>query len=103
MSSMSLALCVCISGRFLYALQGTRRIEHRCRGCGRAAKSAQADVEAQTLRPAIKSPGAAVTLCAECRRLVDNLRQDVRIAAFFAFSRGRKRKYYAAFRVPTSN
>ncbi len=43
-----------------------------------------------------------MTLCADCHRLIDGLRQDGRIAAFFACNRGRKRKYYAAFRVPTA-
>ena len=41
-------------------------------------------------------------LCTSCQRLVERLRQDDRITGVFIFSRGKKTKYYAAFRHPSS-
>jgi hypothetical protein len=42
-------------------------------------------------------------LCTSCQRLVERLRQDDRITGVFIFSRGKKTKYYAAFRNSASS
>ena len=42
-------------------------------------------------------------LCSGCQHLVDRLRQDDRITGVFIFSRGKKTKYYAAFRNSASS
>jgi DNA-directed RNA polymerase subunit RPC12/RpoP len=70
-----------------------QRIEYRCRGCGRPNKR----TEAQTIR--LEAGLAARALCANCLRLVDQLRQDDRITAVFIFGRRKQTKFYAAVRI----
>ena len=72
----------------------------RCRGCGLARE--QASFAAHPVRRSDKSIREMATLCRECHRLVEQMRQDTRIVAFFIFSLGNKTKYYAAFQDSSS-
>jgi len=98
---LTLVFCGGVCGRALKTLRNPRRVQQLCPGCGRFAGQKHENATAQDLATACPSAGATTTLCSDCEFLVHRLRQDSRIAALFAFSQGRKRKYYAAFRIPT--
>jgi hypothetical protein len=77
-----------------------RRVDRHCRGCG--GRRDEAPLEVHPDRQTDKRMGLMATLCAECHRLVDRLRQDDRVTAVFIFTRRNKTKYYAAFRTSVS-
>lgn len=72
----------------------------RCGGCGFARE--QASFAAHPVLRTDKSVREMATLCRDCHRFVEQMRQDTRIVAFFIFSLGNKTKYYAAFQDSSS-
>ena len=74
-----------------------RRVDRQCRGCG--GRRDEAPLDAHPDRQTDKPIGLMATLCADCHRLVDQLRHDDRIIAVFIFTQRNKTKYYAAFRT----
>ncbi len=64
-------------------LEVLRRDGHRCRSCGN--KRDRQSLEATPVRPGDYRLQALVTLCPACRRLIDQLRHNERIAAVFFF------------------
>src|SRR5579859_3664173 len=99
---LALVICGGVCSQAVKVFRDTRRVKQLCPGCGRFAGQKRELAEAETLAPACQSAGATATLCSDCELLVHRLRQDSRIAALFAYSLGGKRKYYAAYRIPTS-
>ena len=72
----------------------------RCRGCGgrRERPSAERNPPRQTDKRIRPMP----TLCTNCHRFVEQMRQDTRIMAVFIFSLGNETKYYAGFQNSSS-
>jgi hypothetical protein len=72
----------------------------RCRGCGgrRELASSERNQPRQTGKRIRPMP----TLCTNCHRFVEQMRQDTRIMAVFIFSLGNETKYYAGFQNSSS-
>jgi hypothetical protein len=77
-----------------------RRVDRHCRGCGGRREAAPSGAHPD--RQTGKRMGLMATLCADCHRLVEQLRHDGRITAVFIFTQRNKTKYYAAFRTSIS-
>jgi hypothetical protein len=71
---------------------------YRCRGCG---EKGEQDLLSADAIPQSGHPMAAM-LCASCRRVVEQLREDGRITAVFICNLGRKTRYFALSRNPAS-
>jgi hypothetical protein len=67
----------------------------RCRGCG--GRRERASSERNPPRQTDKRTRPMPTLCTNCHRFVEQMRQDTRIMAVFIFSLGKETKYYAGF------
>jgi hypothetical protein len=72
----------------------------RCRGCG--GRREPASLERNQPRQTGKRIRPMPTLCTNCHRFVEQMRQDTRIMAVFIFSLGNETKYYAGFQNSTS-
>jgi hypothetical protein len=72
----------------------------RCRGCGgrRERASSERNPPRQTDKRIRRMP----TLCTNCHRFVEQMRQDTRIMAVFIFSLGSETKYYAGIQNSSS-
>jgi CRISPR/Cas system-associated protein Cas10 (large subunit of type III CRISPR-Cas system) len=89
-----------IGRRLLDSLPRHREAGQRCKGCGRKNLLGIAE---QTMKSGNQLRVITGNLCTSCQHLVDRLRQDDRITGVFIFSRGKKTKYYAAFRNSVSS
>jgi hypothetical protein len=72
----------------------------RCRGCG--GRRERASSERNPPRQTDKRIRPMPTLCANCHRFVEQMRQDTRIVAVFIFNLGNETKYYAGFQNSSS-
>jgi hypothetical protein len=72
----------------------------RCRGCG--GRRERASSERNPPRQTDKRIRPMSTLCTNCHRFVEQMRQDTRIMAVFIFSLGNETKYYAGFQNSSS-
>ncbi|MDX6462384.1 MAG: hypothetical protein QOE55_6081 [Acidobacteriaceae bacterium] len=72
----------------------------RCRGCG--GRSERASSERNQPRQTDKRIRPMPTLCTNCHRFVEQMRQDTRIMAVFIFSLGNETKYYAGIQNSSS-
>jgi len=88
----------CLFSRLRKIVQGSRRGLQRCRGCGYW--HAPTSLDENPVRAFAGRPTPRAPLCATCRTLVDQLRQNESIAAVFIFNRANQTKYYAAVRAP---
>ena len=82
------------------ALEPSSGHDPRCRGCGgrREPASSQRNQPRQVDKRIRPMP----TLCTNCHRFVEQMRQDARIMAVFIFSVGNETKYYAGFQNSSS-
>jgi len=69
--------------------------QDRCRGCGRRRNQAHFEGPAPQSRNCM---GDMNKLCERCKRVVEQLRRDVRVTAVFIFSLGKKAKYYVTLK-----
>ena len=72
----------------------------RCRGCG--GRRDRASSERNPPRQTDKRIRPMPTLCIDCHRFVEQMRQDTRIMAVFIFSLGNEIKYYAGIQNSSS-
>jgi 5-methylcytosine-specific restriction endonuclease McrA len=79
-------------------LEVLRRDGYRCRSCGK--KGGRSSVEAIPVRPGDFRLQAVVTLCPACRSMIDQLRDNEKIAAVFFYRKRTGTKYYVATSHP---
>jgi 5-methylcytosine-specific restriction endonuclease McrA len=79
-------------------LEVLRRDGYRCRSCGK--KGDRSSVEAIPVRPGDFRLHAVMTLCPACRSMIDQLRDNEKIAAVFFFRKRKGTKYYVATSHP---
>jgi hypothetical protein len=79
-------------------LEVLRRDGYRCRSCGK--KGDRSSLEATPVRPGDFRLRAVMTLCPACSSMIDQLRENKKIAAVFFFRKRKGTRYYVATSHP---